>query len=46
LPVQKQVLRQFDLLMPSTRSVGMSLARPPKAGIEEVLVDLRRVSDD
>jgi len=30
----------------STRSVGMNLARPLKAGIEEVFLDLRRVSDD
>ena len=30
----------------STHSVGMSLARPPKAGIGKMLLDLRRVSDD
>ena len=30
----------------STPSVGMNLARPPKAGMEEMLLDLRRVSDE
>jgi hypothetical protein len=30
----------------STRSVGMSLARPLQAGMDKVFLDLRRVSDD
>jgi hypothetical protein len=35
-----------DGKQPSTRSVGMNLARSLEAGIEEFFLDLRRVSDD